>query len=199
MIAAGFQGTDEELNITTLGRGGSDTTAVALAAVLKADACEIYTDVDGVYTTDPRQLPEARRVKRISYDEMLELASSGAGVMHNRSIEFAKKFSVPIHVRSSFSDTLGSMIVAVPGSGRPAGVRGVAGEGDEGRVTIEGGPRPARRKPRRFSPRSPSGESHGRYDRAEDVGAEEKADISFTVDRDERARRSKPCRKRRRS
>ncbi|RPH84322.1 MAG: aspartate kinase, partial [Planctomycetaceae bacterium] len=96
VIAAGFQGIDEELNITTLGRGGSDTTAVALAAVLGADACEIYTDVDGVYTTDPRLLPEARRVGVISYDEMLELASLGAGVMHSRSIEFAKKFGVPI-------------------------------------------------------------------------------------------------------
>ncbi len=88
VIAAGFQGIDEDFNITTLGRGGSDTTAVALAAVLNAGACEIYTDVDGVYTTDPRVLPEARKVSQISYDEMLELASLGAGVMHNRSIEF---------------------------------------------------------------------------------------------------------------
>ena len=90
------------MNITTLGRGGSDTTAVALAAVLGADACEIYTDVDGVYTTDPRKLDAARRIDVVSYDEMLELASLGAGVMHSRSIEFAKKFGVPIHVRSRF-------------------------------------------------------------------------------------------------
>ena len=90
VIAAGFQGIDEGFNITTLGRGGSDTTAVALAAALHADLCEIFTDVDGVYTTDPRLVPDARRVLRISYDEMLELASVGAGVMHNRSIEFAK-------------------------------------------------------------------------------------------------------------
>ncbi len=123
VIAAGFQGIDEDFNITTLGRGGSDTTAVALAAVLGADACEIYTDVDGVYTTDPRLLPEARRVKQIAYDEMLELASLGAGVMHNRSIEFAKKFSVPIHVRSSFSDTPGTMIVGQSEIARPAGGR----------------------------------------------------------------------------
>ena len=115
VIAAGFQGIDEDFNITTLGRGGSDTTAVALAAVLQADACEIYTDVDGVYTTDPRLLPEARRVTQISYDEMLELASLGAGVMHSRSIEFAKKFAVPIHVRSSFTDMPGTMIVAGTG------------------------------------------------------------------------------------
>ena len=92
VIAAGFQGIDEAFNITTLGRGGSDTTAVALAAVLGAKSCEIYTDVDGVYTTDPRIVPEARKVDQISYDEMLELATAGAGVMHNRSIEFAKKF-----------------------------------------------------------------------------------------------------------
>ena len=114
VIAAGFQGIDESSNITTLGRGGSDTTAVALAAALHADACEIYTDVDGVYTTDPRIVPDARQLRRISYDEMLELATAGAAVMHNRSIEFAKKFSVPVHVRNSFSDKSGTMIVASP-------------------------------------------------------------------------------------
>jgi aspartate kinase len=114
VIAAGFQGIDEAFNITTLGRGGSDTTAVALSAVLGAKSCEIYTDVDGVYTTDPRMVPEARKMSQISYDEMLELATAGAGVMHNRSIEFAKKFAVPVHVRSSFSDNPGTMIVAEP-------------------------------------------------------------------------------------
>lgn len=111
VIAAGFQGIDENLNITTLGRGGSDTTAVALAAVLEADQCEIYTDVDGVYTTDPRILPEACLVRQVCYDEMLELASLGAGVMHSRSVEFGKKFNVPIHVRSSLSDVPGSLII----------------------------------------------------------------------------------------
>ena len=139
VIAAGFQGIDEELNITTLGRGGSDTTAVALAAVLGADACEIYTDVDGVYTPDPRLRPEARRVGVISYDEMLELASLGAGVMHSRSIEFAKKFGVPIHVRSSFSDIEGTMIVAEPES-RSVPVSGAALTRAEARVTILGVP-----------------------------------------------------------
>src|SRR6187401_3202498 len=114
VVAAGFQGIDEDFNITTLGRGGSDTTAVALAAVLKADSCEIYTDVDGVYTTDPRLLPEARKVARVSYEEMLELASLGAGVMHSRSIEFGKKFGVAIHVRNAFTDQPGTMIVAEP-------------------------------------------------------------------------------------
>ena len=134
VIAAGFQGIDDDFNITTLGRGGSDTTAVALAAVLNA-SCEIYTDVDGVYTTDPRVVPEARRVTRISYDEMLELASLGAGVMHSRSIEFAKKFSVPIHVRSSLSDAAGTMIVAEPEvADRP--VSGAALTKNEARVTV---------------------------------------------------------------
>ncbi|MCP4774110.1 MAG: aspartate kinase, partial [Planctomycetaceae bacterium] len=111
VIAAGFQGIDDNLNITTLGRGGSDTTAVALSAVLGAEQCEIYTDVDGVYTTDPRVLPEACLVRQVCYDEMLELASLGAGVLHSRSVEFGKKFNVPIHVRSSLSDVPGSIIV----------------------------------------------------------------------------------------
>ena len=123
VIAAGFQGIDESNNITTLGRGGSDTTAVALAAVLHADACEIYTDVDGVYTTDPRIVPEARQVRQISYDEMLELATAGAGVMHNRSIEFAKKFNVPVHVRSSFSDNPGHDDRARSGGAGHGGLR----------------------------------------------------------------------------
>jgi aspartate kinase len=139
VIAAGFQGIDEQNNITTLGRGGSDTTAVALAAVLHADSCEIYTDVDGVYTTDPRIVPEARQVKQISYDEMLELATAGAGVMHNRSIEFAKKFNVPVHVRSSFSDNPGTMIVCDPEAPNMP-VCGAAVAKDEARVTILGVP-----------------------------------------------------------
>ncbi|MEW4455682.1 aspartate kinase [Bremerella sp. JC817] len=139
VIAAGFQGIDENYNITTLGRGGSDTTAVALAAVLDADACEIYTDVDGVYTTDPRVLPEARRVPQIAYDEMLELASLGAGVMHSRSIEFAKKFGVPIHVRSSFTDIPGTLIVQDPES-KTRPVSGAAITKNEARITLEGIP-----------------------------------------------------------
>jgi aspartate kinase len=141
VIVAGFQGVDENYNITTLGRGGSDTTAVALAAVLGADACEIYTDVDGVYTTDPRVVPEARKIDRISYDEMLELASLGAGVMHSRSIEFAKKYGVPIHVRSSFSDADGTWIVGEADARRlGATVTGAALAKDEARVTLLGVP-----------------------------------------------------------
>jgi aspartate kinase len=140
-IVAGFQGIDENSNITTLGRGGSDTTAVALAAALGADGCEIYTDVDGVYTTDPRVVPEARKIERISYDEMLELASLGAGVMHSRSIEFAKKFDVPIHVRSSLSDAPGTWIVGDADARRlGASVTGAALAKDEARVTVLGVP-----------------------------------------------------------
>ncbi|MDB5351221.1 MAG: aspartate kinase, monofunctional class [Planctomycetota bacterium] len=141
VIVAGFQGVDEHYNITTLGRGGSDTTAVALAAVLGANACEIYTDVDGVYTTDPRIVPEARKIDRISYDEMLELASLGAGVMHSRSIEFAKKYNVPIHVRSSFTDTPGTWIVSEDEARRlGSSVTGAALAKDEARITVHGVP-----------------------------------------------------------
>src|SRR5262249_17545766 len=142
VIVAGFQGIDQDYNITPpLGRGGSAPTAVALAAVLGADACEIYTDVDGVYTTDPRVVPEARKIDRISYDEMLELASLGAGVMHSRSIEFAKKYGVPIHVRSSFSDAPGTGIVGESNARRlGASVTGAALVKDEARVTVQGVP-----------------------------------------------------------
>jgi aspartate kinase len=141
VIVAGFQGVDENYNITTLGRGGSDTTAVALAAVLGATACEIYTDVDGVYTTDPRIVPEARKIDRVSYDEMLELASLGAGVMHSRSIEFAKKYGVPIHVRSSLSDAPGTWIVAEIDARRlGVPVNGAALAKEEARITIQGVP-----------------------------------------------------------
>ncbi|MGB7343405.1 MAG: aspartate kinase [Pirellulaceae bacterium] len=182
VVAAGFQGIDDDLNITTLGRGGSDTTAVALAAVLKADACEIYTDVDGVYTTDPRLLPEARRVEVISYDEMLELASLGAGVMHNRSIEFAKKFGVPIHVRSSFSDTEGTMIVTESES-VTAPVGGAAMTPDEARVTVLGVPDVPGKSLQIFSA---IGAQKIAVDMVvQNVGNEGLADVSFTVQRAE--------------
>jgi len=142
-IVAGFQGVDEQENITTLGRGGSDTTAVALAAVMKTEGvegnqvdCEIYTDVDGVYTTDPRLVPEARKLDFISYDEMLELASVGAGVMHSRSIEFARKFDVPVMVRTSFSDAEGTWILPEREWMSKDPVRGAALVKDEARVAI---------------------------------------------------------------
>lgn len=125
VIVAGFQGVDLDSNITTLGRGGSDSTAAALAAVLQADRCEIYTDVEGVFTTDPRLVPDARKIEQIAYDEMLELASLGAGVMHSRSIEFAKKYHVPLVVKPSYSDGTGTLITAESDSDAPV-VTGVA-------------------------------------------------------------------------
>jgi aspartate kinase len=134
VIAAGFQGTDDDLNITTLGRGGSDTTATALAAVLRADLCEIYTDVEGVFTTDPRDVPDARKIDRISYDEMLELASVGAGVMHSRSIEFAKKYNVHLRVRPAHADGEGTLIA--PEAGNNPVVTGLAIVKNEARVSL---------------------------------------------------------------
>lgn len=134
VVAAGFQGIDSDFNITTLGRGGSDTTATALAAVLGADECEIYTDVEGVFTTDPRQIPAARKAEQISYDEMLELASLGAGVMHSRSIEFAKKYRVPLRVRPAYSDGIGTLI-APPTDDMPV-VSGMALARKEARVSL---------------------------------------------------------------
>lgn len=139
VIAAGFQGIDEDFNITTLGRGGSDTTAVALAAVLKADFCEIFTDVEGVFSTDPRIVPSARKIGRISYDEMLELASLGAGVMHSRSIEFANKFNVPLFVKHSLIEGEGTLI-APESEDQPSVVTGVALVKNEARVTLGGIP-----------------------------------------------------------
>ena len=139
VIAAGFQGVDEDLNITTLGRGGSDTSAVALAAVLSAQMCEIYTDVDGVFTTDPRLVADARKMSNVSHDEILELASLGAGVMHSRAIEFGKKFNVPIHVRNSgmFTDEPGTIIGPIPESENRA-VSGCALTKAEARITVVG-------------------------------------------------------------
>jgi aspartate kinase len=182
VIAAGFQGIDEDFNITTLGRGGSDTTAVALAAVLNAGACEIYTDVDGVYTTDPRILPEARKVSQISYDEMLELASLGAGVMHNRSIEFGKKFGVPILVRNSQSDAPGTMIVAESES-PDMPVCGAALIKDEARVSLLGVPDVPGTSLEIFARIAARNVSVDMI--VQNVGAAGKADISFTVTKNE--------------
>lgn len=140
VIVAGFQGVDPDFNITTLGRGGSDTTAVALAAALGAAACEIYTDVPGVYSADPRTVPRARKLDQIGYDEMLELAALGAGVMHPRSIELGMKFSVPIHVRSSFSEEPGTMIMSETRGLEEIVVRGCTLKPDIGRVTLIGLP-----------------------------------------------------------
>ena len=136
VIVAGFQGVDEDDNITTLGRGGSDTSAVALAAFLSAGACEIYTDVDGVFTTDPGICPDARKLQRISYEEMIELASTGAKVLEIRSVEFAKKFSVPVHVRSAFSEVEGTWLVAEEESMTDVLVSGVACDKNEAKITL---------------------------------------------------------------
>lgn len=184
VIACGFQGIDDDWNITTLGRGGSDTSAVALAAVLGADQCEIYTDVDGVFTTDPRLVAEARKMDRVSHDEMLELASLGAGVMHSRSIEFGKKFNVPIHVKNSavFTDEPGTVIGPnTESDDRP--VSGAALTKNEARVTI------------RHVPDQP-GTSDAIFSRlasrnvtvdmiVQNLGAGGTADISFTVPEDD--------------
>jgi len=137
-VIAGFQGVTAELDITTLGRGGSDTTAVALAAALRAESCEIYTDVDGIFTADPRVVKAAKKLTHVQYDEMLELAAVGARIMHPRAVEIAELYSVPIHVRSSFHDRVGTMIVAhVPMEDRQR-VRGIAQETNVAKITVVG-------------------------------------------------------------
>ena len=139
-VVAGFQGIDESSDVTTLGRGGSDTTAVAIAAALKADLCEIYTDVEGVYTTDPRIVKEAKKLNKISYDEMLEMASLGAKVLHGRSVEFAKKYAVPLVVRSSFNYNPGTLIIKEDEDMEKIVVSGVAADKNQARITIMGVP-----------------------------------------------------------
>ena len=140
VVVAGFQGQDEQGNVTTLGRGGSDTTAVALAAALKADACEIYTDVDGVYTTDPNVCPAARKLERISYEEMLELASVGAKVLQILSVEFAMKYKVPLWVKSSFTDDPGTLVCEEDKSMENVVVSGIAYDKNEAKLAISGVP-----------------------------------------------------------
>jgi len=135
-LVAGFQGVDKEGNITTLGRGGSDTTGVALAAALKADVCEIYTDVEGVYTTDPNICPDARKLTHITYDEMMEMASLGAKVLQIRSVELAKKYNVPVHVRSSFSDRPGTFVTKEDRKMEKVLVSGVTYNKNEARITL---------------------------------------------------------------
>ena len=136
-VVAGFQGVDEEGTITTLGRGGSDTSAVAIASSLKADVCEIFTDVDGVYTTDPRICSSARKINKISYEEMLEMAILGAKVLQIRSVEFAKKYNVPIHVRSSFNEEEGTMVVNESSDMESVIVSGITCDMNEARITLK--------------------------------------------------------------
>ncbi|MCD6525840.1 MAG: aspartate kinase [Desulfuromonas sp.] len=136
VVVAGFQGIDDQGNITTLGRGGSDTSAVAVAAGLKADVCEIYTDVDGVYTTDPRIVADASKIEKISYEEMLEMASLGAKVLQIRSVEFAKKYDVVIHVRSSFNDNPGTLVMKEDAEMETVLVSGVTCNKDEAKISV---------------------------------------------------------------
>ncbi len=136
VVVAGFQGADCNGNLTTLGRGGSDTSAVAVAAALKADVCEIFTDVDGVYTTDPRIVPEASKIAKISYDEMLEMASLGAKVLQTRSVEFAKKYGVVVHVRSSFNDNQGTLVMKEDSDMETVLVSGVTYNKDEAKISV---------------------------------------------------------------
>ena len=140
VVVAGFQGVDEHGNITTLGRGGTDTSAVAMAAALEADECHIYTDVDGVYTADPRIVPDARRIERISYDEMLEMASLGSKVLQIRSVEFASKYNINLRVLSSFEDGPGTLITTEDESMEQVLISGIAHNLDEAKLTIRGVP-----------------------------------------------------------
>nr|WP_255648042.1 aspartate kinase [Pseudalkalibacillus hwajinpoensis] len=151
VIVAGFQGLTDTFDIATLGRGGSDTTAVAIAAALKADRCEIYTDVDGVYTTDPRYVKGARKLSTISYDEMLELANLGAGVLHPRAVEFAKNYNILLEVRSSFTNEPGTLIEEVVSMEQNLVVRGLAFESNVTKITISGLPNEITTLPSLFS------------------------------------------------
>ncbi len=179
IIVAGFQGTDGLGNITTLGRGGSDTSAVAVAAALKADVCEIYTDVDGVYTTDPRMVPEASKIEKISYEEMLEMASLGAKVLQIRSVEFAKKYNVVIHVRSSFNDKPGTLVMKEDQEMETVLVSGVAYNKDEAKISIFGVPDQPGIAAQIFSPLS---EANITVDMIiQNVSHEGKTDMTFTV------------------
>src|SRR5512145_1731811 len=135
-VVAGFQGLSDADEITTLGRGGSDLTAVALAAALKADVCEIYTDVDGVYTADPNVVPDARKLARITYDEMLEMASLGAKVLQSRSVEFAKKYAVPVHVRSTFKPDTGTLVTREDLSMEEVVVTGITHDRSQAKISL---------------------------------------------------------------
>ncbi len=145
VLVAGFQGVSTNRDVTTLGRGGSDTTAVALAHALKANVCEIYTDVDGVYTANPSLVAKASKIARISYDEMLEMAAAGAQVLAVRAVEYARRYDIPIHVRSSFSDHEGTWVREEDPNMESPIIRSVTYTTDEARVTVRGGARPAGR------------------------------------------------------
>src|SRR5271165_1313851 len=184
-VVAGFQGTDEAGNITTLGRGGSDTTAVALAAALGAEACEIYTDVLGVYTADPNICPAARKLARISYEEMLELASLGAKVLQIRSVEFAMKYRVPLWVKSSFSEDPGTLVCPEDAAMEQVVVSGIAHDRNQARITLRDVPDHPGVAARIFGALS---ELHIEVDIiVQTVAREGRSDLSFTVTRQDLA------------
>ena len=179
VVVAGFQGVTQDFEITTLGRGGSDTTAVALAAALNAESCEIYTDVDGIFTADPRIVKNARKLTHIRYDEMLELAAVGARVMHPRAVEIGELYGVPIHVRSSFNEGVGTMIVAqVPMEERKR-VRGVAEETNVAKITVVDVPDRPGVAAAIFEPLGAAGISVDVI--VQNIGRSRRTDLTFTV------------------
>ncbi len=180
VVIAGFQGVNEKGDITTLGRGGSDTTAVALAAALKADSCEIFTDVEGVYTTDPNICAKARKIDRISYDEMLELASLGAKVLDIRSVTLAKRYKVPIHVRSTFTETEGTWVIEEDKQMEGLVVSGVTYNKNEARITVSGVPNQPGIAAKIFTPISDANIIVDMIIQNQDAGRG-KADMTFTV------------------
>ena len=183
VVVAGFQGRDEHGNITTLGRGGSDTTAVALAAALQADECQIYTDVDGVYTTDPRVVPNARRLERITFEEMLEMASLGSKVLQIRSVEFAGKYNVRLRVLSAFEDGPGTLITFEEENMENPVISGIAFNRDEAKLTILGVPDQPGVAYRILGP---IGEANIEVDMIiQNVGADGTTDFTFTVHRND--------------
>ena len=179
VVVAGFQGCDTQGNITTLGRGGSDTSAVAIAAAIKADICEIYTDVDGIYTADPNICKKARKIKEISYDEMLNMASLGAKVLQIRSVGFAKKYSIPLHVRSSFNEEEGTMVVDEDSGMEQLVVSGVTHNKDEARITLKKVPDQPGVAANIFTPISESGILVDMI--IQNTRAGGKTDLTFTV------------------
>lgn len=185
-VVAGFQGVDEEGNITTLGRGGSDTSGVAVAAALEADVCEIYTDVDGVFTSDPNVVPRARKLDRVSYDEMLEMASLGAKVLQIRSVKFAKQYGLPLHVRSTFSEQEGTWVVNEEELMERLVVSGVTYNRKEAKVTLFGVPDRPGVAARIFSPMSDAGIVVDVI--VQNVSSQGHTDVTFTVPRGDLSR-----------
>ncbi len=183
VIVAGFQGVSTEFDVTTLGRGGSDTTAVALAAALEADVCEIYTDVDGIFTADPRIVPDARKLHAVSYEEMLELSASGAKVLMLRSVEYARNHGVLIHVRSSFSEQEGTWIGEEDERMEQAIISGIAHDTSEAKVTVLGVPDQPGIAARVFRPLAIAEANVDMI--VQNVSAEGKTDISFTLPKDD--------------